>query len=357
MSEEDKVRELGRRKFLATGLNAGLGAAMLGAGARQAPAKEISLLDGIPAREFGKTGHRLPVLAFGGSTMVEKWADAHGVPKLPFDKRVEMVRHGYEKGIRYFDTSRNYGRSEAIMGEALKDVRDNVYLASKVGVAGDDTGILTRDRVRSSLETTLKELQTDHLDCVQIHGPAFQYFGYDRAMEIYEELDKMRSEKLFRYIGVTSHTVFEIMFKLIDTGLFDQALMAYGYFPKGMDMLLSHANMEWRQMCLSRARELGMPVLAMKTLAGSLFGHNAKALVPDFDEARLRGLRQAALRWVLSDDRITTLLVGVSMPSDIDANVETMKGNLSPTDQDRRVLAEFTAKAFRSKHVKAMKIT
>jgi aryl-alcohol dehydrogenase-like predicted oxidoreductase len=357
MTEANKLKEMHRRTFLKTGL----GAAALGAGAfqtvAQEPAKKITLRDTIPAREFGKAGHRLPVLAIGGAAIVERWAPGYGVTLPPFDQRVAMVRCGYEMGIRYFDTSRNYRESESIMGEALKDVRGNLYLASKVGVPGSDDGILERGQVRASLEKSLEELQTDYLDCVQVHGPVFEYVGYDRAMEIYEELAKLREEKLFRFIGITSHTAFETMYKLIDTGLFDQALIAYGYFPKGMNTMLSHANMEWRQMCLSRASELGMGVLAMKTLGSFVFGHRAKALAPGFEEAKLKKLRQAALRWVLRDNRISTLLVGISLPGDIDENIETLRGNWTFTGDDRKLLAEFSAQAFRNKIIQEMKIT
>ena len=71
--------------------------------------------------------------------------------QLPFRDRVAMARHAYESGIRYFDTSPNYGESEAILGDALRDVRGDIYLATKVGVPRSDDAILTRDGVRASV--------------------------------------------------------------------------------------------------------------------------------------------------------------------------------------------------------------
>ena len=102
-------------------MTAGIGAATfqvgeLAAGAEN-PAKEPDATEpshAIPQRDFGKTGRRLPILAFGGSAMVEKWKATYG-PQLPFEGRVAMVRHAFETGIRYFDTSPNYGESEAIL--------------------------------------------------------------------------------------------------------------------------------------------------------------------------------------------------------------------------------------------------
>jgi aryl-alcohol dehydrogenase-like predicted oxidoreductase len=338
---------LSRRGFLA-------GAAVTAAAPR---AKQITLRDTIPAMPFGKTGHLLPILACGGSSMVERWAAVGGVPMPSFDKRVAMIRHAYEMGLRYFDTSRNYSESESIMGEALKDVRSNLYLSSKAGIRADDKGFLTRGEVRASVEQSLEKLKTDYLDCIQVHGPLYEYMGYDRAMEVYEELVKLREEKIVRFIGVTGHNAFKLMHQLIDTKLFDQVLMAYGYFPKGMDTILSNNQLQWRELCLARARELGMGVLAMKTMGSFLFSRNAVNIVPDFGEDRLRAMRQAALRWVLRDKQPIMLLVGVTLPEDIDENIRTLAGDLSFTLDDRKLLADFSLRAMATKRVQAMKTT
>ncbi len=231
---------LSRRELLASA------AAASAAVATAPPAKQITLRDTLPAMSFGKTGHRLPILGCGGSAMVEKWALGTGVPMPSFEKRVAMIRHAYESGIRYFDSSRNYGESESILGEALKDVRSNIYLSSKAGVRADDKGFVKKEEVRASVEQSLQMLKTDYLDCIQLHGPLYEYEGYDRGMGVYEELAKLKEEKLVRFIGVTGHTAFSVMYRLIDTKLFDQVLMAYGYFPKAMNTMLSNANLQWR---------------------------------------------------------------------------------------------------------------
>lgn len=319
--------------------------------------KQIRLRGTIPAREFGKTGHKLPVLAMGGSALVVKWQDTYGVKLETAEKRAEMVRHAYDMGVRYFDTSRNYGESETVMGRGLKGVRENVFLATKVGVDWKKEAIIEPTQVRESLETSLKELQTDYVDCIQIHGPAFEYFGEKRAMEIYEELDRMRSEKMFRHIGLTGHTAFEPMYRLIDRKLFDQVFLAYGYFPKGMDTMLSQANLHWRELCITRARELGMGVLAMKVLGSFAFGHNAKNIVPDFGEERLRHLRAAAIRWALREDKPIFLVLGTSLPGDIDQNVATLGRDWKFTPEDRKVLADFTVRALGTKTIQGLKLT
>lgn len=317
--------------------------------------KQITLRDTIATQPFGKTGHRLPILGCGGSAMVGVWSKGYGLEAPPFDKRVAMIRHAYDSGVRYFDTARNYRESESIVGEALKDVRENIFLASKCGCQTNDQGLLTRQQVRASVELTLTTLKTDYLDVIQIHGPVYEYLGTPRAMEIYEELDKLRAEKMVRFIGLTGHTAFERMYTLIDTKLFDQVLMAYGHFPKGMNTMLSESNLAWREKCLARARELGMGILAMKVLGSFVAGHNAKNIVPDFGEERLRAMRQAALRWAIREKQPPMLLVGVSLASDIDENIRTLSADRTFTDADQKLLDQYAAQARQSKWVQAMK--
>ncbi len=352
------MQNLTRRQLLALAA----GSASLAAEAPQerpgAPkSKEITLRDTLPVQMFGKTGHRLPLLCCGGSAMVQKWAAGYGVQLPAFANRVVMIRHAYELGVRYFDTARNYGESESIVGEALKDVRGNIYLATKVGVRADDQGIIEAPQVRASVEESLRMLKTDYVDCIQIHGPTYEYMGYGRAMQIYEELVKLREERLFRFIGVTGHTAFETMHRLVDTRLFDQVFLAYGYFPKGMDTMLSHANLQWRELVLSRARELGMGILAMKVLGSFVLGHNAGKIVPEFDAKKLRAVRQAALRWALRDKQPPLLVVGVSLPGDIEENIETLRGDRTFTAEDQKLLAEFSTKALQSSVIQGLKTT
>lgn len=350
-------RGLRRRELLQAGLLTGLGTAALGGAALAAsPVEAAEHDDGLPRVDFGKTGLKLPILSCGGSSFVKKWEEGSG-PVGSLEARVQMVRHAYDAGLRYFDTSRNYGESERIYGEALQDVRGEIVLASKVGIRADDGGFIEPKHVRANVETSLETLKTDHLDSLQIHGPTFEYQGYDHGMRLYEEVAKLREEGLTRFVGLTGHNAFETMHRLVDTRLFDQLLIAYGYFPKGMDTILSHASLQWRERCLNRARELGMGVLAMKVMGSFVFGYHAENLVPEFGEAKLRALRQAALRWALADDRISTLLVGITQPSDVDENVRTLAGALAITAADQALLAEFSARALQTDAVKKMKVT
>jgi predicted aldo/keto reductase-like oxidoreductase len=285
----------------------------------------------------------------GGSAMVGFWSSAYGVKTLGTDERVAMVRHAYDQGIRYFDTARVYGESEGIIGRGLKGVRDKVYLATKVAV-------FDPSQVRKSLETSLKQLDVDHVDAAQIHSPAIERVGFEGAMKMHAELVKLRDEKMLRFIGLTTHVAFETVHKMISTGGFDQVLLAYGYFNKGMDTLLSNRNLQWRELCLAKAHDQGMAIVAMKVMGANIFGHNAKNLVPDFDAQQLARLPAAAIRWVLRDERVSVLNIGVSYPQDVDRNLAVLKGDLKLTNQDHTLLATFAERAYEADVIKKMNI-
>ncbi len=342
---------LKRREFLTSGIVAA-GSAALGARSARAeePAKAASQTKAaIPTRKFGKTGVVLPILGMGGSAMVQRFIADYGLKLIGEEERVAMVRHAYDSGIRYFDTARVYGESESIMGRGLKGVRDQVFIATKV--AEMDPG-----RVRQSLETSLKQLGVERVELVQIHSPAIERVGFAGGMKLHAELLKLRDEKMLRYIGVTTHVAFETVYQMIATGGFDQVLLAYGYFRKGMDTLLSHRNLEFRELCLAKAAELNMAIVAMKVMGASIFGHNAKNLVPKHEPEALAKLPAAAIRWVLQDERISMLNIGVSLPGDIDSNVATLKGSLMFTAEDRRVLADFAGRAYEAERIKKLRM-
>jgi predicted aldo/keto reductase-like oxidoreductase len=346
-----------RRNFLkssavaAAGTTLAAGSTLLGGAAIASAAEEPQLSpQGLPLRPFGKTGHTLPVLGLGGSAFVQLFNASYGVPLLSEDERVEIVRRGYDAGIRYFDTARVYGESERIMGRGLKGVRENCYVATKVHVPDPK-------RVRESVERSLQELDMDHVDCVQIHSPAIEAIGFDGAMKMHAELLKLRDEKLLRFIGLTTHIAFETVHKMIETGGFDQVLLAYGYIRRGMNTILSNGNVEFRNMCLAAAHERGMAIVAMKVMGANMLNHNSGKMVADFPAARRAKLPAAAIRWVLQDERVSMLNIGVSVPSDVDQNIATLRGETRYTPADARLLADFSAKLYDAEPVKAMPVS
>jgi predicted aldo/keto reductase-like oxidoreductase len=259
----------------------------------------------------------------------------------PFAARVELARAAYERGIRYFDTATEYIESEKVLGEALKDVRSEVFLNTKLDV-------VKPEYVRRTVERSMTEFQVDMIDCVQIHGtPGIEAMTIEGALAIRDELHKLRDEGLIRFVGLTGHHYFDKMYKLISAGGFDTVMLANGYFKKGMWRLLSNEMVELRELCLAKAHELGMGILAMKVMGGSVLApRRAARMAPDLDQGALATMPAAAIRWVLQDQRVHLLCIGQGTPQEIDANIATLSGDTSFTEADRALLAAFSAKAY-----------
>jgi predicted aldo/keto reductase-like oxidoreductase len=333
-----------RRNFLKTGVAAAIATkATTTAGA--AAAESGSGTKALATRRYGKAGPELPVLAYGGAALPKEWGNP-----LSTEDRVKLVRYAYDRGIRYFDTAGNYMESQAIIGEALKDVRRNAYLVTKVETTDPA-------QVRGAVEQSLAEMQTDYLDAILIHGtPGIEQMTVGRAMEIHAELVKLRDEGITKSIGLSAHSYFDKVLALISTDGFDHCMLSYGYIPRGYNQIFSARMLELRNACLAKAHGLGMGISAMKVIGAGLLGGWSSYVVPGFDKDRLQQLPGAAMRYVLNDDRVDLLVIGMRLKSDIDANIETLAGPTTFTSADRSALSEYCEKAYKSDAIKKLKI-
>ena len=105
---------------------------------------------------LGKTGITTNKNAFG----------ALPIQRISKEDAVRLLRKAYDNGITFFDTARWYTDSESKVGEAFSGIRDQVFIATK-------TGAKNAADFRKDLETSLTELQTDHIDLYQFHNPPF----------------------------------------------------------------------------------------------------------------------------------------------------------------------------------------
>jgi len=299
----------------------------------------------IPVRTLGKTGLKLPILGYGGAALPKAWRSP-----LSYEERVKLVRHAFDRGILYFDTAGNYKESRSILGEALKDRRHEVCLVTKVETT-------KAEEVRKAAEKSLKELQTDYLDILLIHGtPGLEQMSVGQAMKIHAELVKLRDEKITRFIGFSAHGYFDKALALINSGGFDMCMLSYGYMPRGSSSIWSPRMITLRDACLAKAHELGMGIVAMKVLGGGWLGRWSGYLVPGFDRERLAQLPGAAIRYVLQDERVHLLAVGMKVKEEIDANIKIISSGGDCTPADRALLSEFSAKLYEADTIKKMRV-
>jgi predicted aldo/keto reductase-like oxidoreductase len=341
------IQTLGRREFLKQAAHVAATVALCGRVTHAAPqaATPAPAVNAIPARILGKTGLKLPMLGYGGAALPKSWRNP-----LSHEERVALVRYAYDRGLRYFDTAGNYMESQAILGEALQDRRRDVCLVTKVETTKPE-------QVRLAVEKSLKELRTDYLDILLIHGtPGLEQMSVAQAMEIHAELAKMRGEKLARFLGFSAHGYFDKALALINSGGFEMCMLSYGYVPRGHNSVWTPRMTKLRDDCLAEAHEMGMGIVAMKVLGGGWLGRWSGYLVPGFDKQRLAQLPGAAIRHVLQDPRVHILTIGMHLQNQIDANLKILSGDATFTSEDRALLAEFSAKLTETDTFKKMRV-
>jgi len=177
-------------------------------------------------------------------------------------QRVEMaeasriLRRAYEAGITFYDTARAYSDSEEKIGAALADVRDHIVIATK-------SGATTRKGVLADLETSLRNLRTDHVDLLQLHNPGTLPDPNDPESSFAGMLEA-RDKGMIRFLGITNHRR-ERAEEAIASGLYDTL-----QFP--LCMISSPEDLALIEAC----RKADMGLIAMKALSGGLIT-NARA--------------------------------------------------------------------------------
>ena len=139
--------------------------------------------------KLGKTDINVSVMAlgcwpFGG---VETWGNQNDADSI------ETVHAALDSGITFFDTAAGYGRSEEVLGRALKGRRDEAVIATKLGGFQ-----LVGDNVVGACEQSLQKLQTDWIDLYQIHWPNWKV-PIDETMDA---LERLKEQGKVRAIGV-----------------------------------------------------------------------------------------------------------------------------------------------------------
>lgn len=234
-----------RRRFIR---NSTAVIALAGAGVRVGGAEESGKPQ-IPRRTLGKTGEKVSVLILGGVAAMKDPPTASFHP-------AQLAEAALNAGINYFDTAAAYGdgQSERNYGEVLATRRKEVFLATK-------TGDRSCDGAMRGVEASLKRLQTDRVDLLQIHGVAAKedFARWDKPDGVMKALHRLREQKVTRFIGVTGHEDAEAMRRAIELFDFDTVLTTFNPTAR---------RLPFQRLVLPLAREKGMGILAMKVMGG-----------------------------------------------------------------------------------------
>ncbi len=314
-------------------------------------------------RMLGRTGLRVSVLGFGcgdvGGMMVR------GAPL----ERERAVARAIELGINYFDTAPSYGNglSEQHLGQALKALKPTVYVGTKFRLAADDLTNIP-SAIGRSLDASLARLGLERVDLLQLHNAVApersgRTLGVADVLEqAIPALDKLRQRGKIGFFGITSFGDTGALHQVVDSGAIDTAQVFLNLLDPsaGFELPPGFPGQDFGRL-LSRARAQRVGVIVVRVLAGgALSGTPARhpiaapavepiATGPDYgtDVARARAfgalveeghagsLVEAALRFPLGIDGVSTVLLGYSTQEQLEyAAASIAKGPLSPAALD-----------------------
>lgn len=153
-------------------------------------------------RPFGKTGLTVSEIGLGAWQLANPdW----GLGDRDSNEAVRIVQKSLEAGCTFFDTAPGYGggRSEQLLGQALKGARQGVVLCTKFGHSPEGRTDFGPAALRPSLEGSLKRLQTDYVDILLLHNPSRELMDGNRAPQLYAELEKLKGEGKLRAYGIS----------------------------------------------------------------------------------------------------------------------------------------------------------
>jgi aryl-alcohol dehydrogenase-like predicted oxidoreductase len=315
-------------------------------------------------RTLGRTGLEVSLLGFGcgavGGLMVKGTAA----------DQERAVARALEHGINYFDTAAMYGNgeSERNLGRVIKSLRPHIYVGTKVRLPPTERGQIAA-AVAASLEASLKRLQLERVDLFQFHNAIVNTtsggdFAADTVLdEVVPAFEWLRQQGKIGFFGITATGETTALHRVVDARAFDTAQVSYnllnpspgaavpaGYPAQDFGNLLAHTK-------AANMGVINIRVLAGGALSGSEDRHPLGSPPPepigsgasyktDVDRARrlealvrdghAGDLIEAALRFVIVNDAVSTVLVGYSTIEQLEAAASAInQGPLSRAALER----------------------
>ena len=268
-------------------------------------------------RALGGTGLSVSVLSLGGLFV--------SVAGGPFDRAREAVHHAQARGVNYIDTAPMYLDSEDVLGRILADSTEPVILSTKLGSRPQPFNPRDPAALLESFETSCKLLGRDQID--DARGP------------VMDVIDRLKGEGRIRFAGLGGTTAYD-MARLIRTGRFDVVLTAF------------NTSLLWREAwheVIPAAAEQGMGIVAGSPLQQGALARvwreevetatwlskprreQFRKLYALVDEVGIP-LPELSLRFLLSEPRISTILMGARSVAEVDDNVDAMAKGPLPAD-------------------------
>lgn len=302
-------------------------------------------------RTLGSTGIRVSEIGFGAWAIggaMDVAGFPVGWPNTSDEESLAAIRRARDLGVNFFDTADIYGhgRSESLLGLVLSRKRNDAVIATKVGnvktSAGEHLKDFSKQHIFYAIDGSLKRLRTDYVDLYQVHNPTIAEM---RREEIQEAMEMLQSLGKIRYWG-TSVTLPQDGVEIIRN--------RWGYTLQVLYNILNQAPAEE---LLPLAKEHGFGIIARVPLASGLLTgkfrpdttfpandvrqnfltpRRLEEAIQKVDEVRgligggARTLGEAALRFILANDAVSTVIPGARNVHQVESNVGASGQKLSP---------------------------
>ena len=280
----------------------------------------------METRRLGKTDMEVSVLGFGGAEI-----GLEG-PGASLKTVTRLLNSALDEGLNLIDTGECYGASEELIGRAVSGRRRDYFLFTKCGHPGGMPREDWRpDSLLGSIQRSLRRLQTDCLDLIQLHT-----CSEDELLKgsVIETLQRARERGYCRYIGYSG----------------DSRAARYAVQCQAFDCLqisISIADQEALDLALPLAHEQRLGVIAKRPLANAAWRTGRKpansyhhtywdrlqVLDYPFIEDELETSISTALRFTLSAPGVHTAIVGTLMPGRWRQNAALLEAGPLPSRQ------------------------
>jgi aryl-alcohol dehydrogenase-like predicted oxidoreductase len=299
-------------------------------------------------RDLGRTGMKVSEIGFGGWAIGSSWG------AVDDETSMKALHRAVDLGVNFFDTADVYGdgRSEQLMARLRRERREPLYIATKAGrkLSPHVAEAYTPQAITRFIEDSLRNLQTDSLDLLQLHCPPTEVYY---RPELFEALDGLVRQGKLKNYGVSVEKV-------------EEALKAIEYpGVKTVQIIFNMVRHRPAELLFPQAIRRGAGIIVRVPLASGLLtgkmGRDTRFDESDhrnfnregqaFDRGEtfsgvdyesglqaveeLRGilppgmsLARFALRWILMFDAVSTVIPGAKTPAQVEENVAA--GELSP---------------------------
>jgi aryl-alcohol dehydrogenase-like predicted oxidoreductase len=268
-------------------------------------------------RKLGRTGLDVSPIAIGGAAFTYVHKSQGWDPLTEEGRKIvyQTINTALDLGINYLDTAPAYGNgySETLFGEVMKTRRKDCVLASKVWYELDHKGVI------DSVHESLKRLQTDHIDIMQIHGRMYKPNEVEHILKggPLDALLELREAGKIGHIGITTEEPWTVI-PFLEHQDIEVYQIAYNFIYQAA-----------ARHFLIEAAKVNAGVVSMRTMTSGILQREAGFLAPQWST---KDLYEVALKFVLSDSRVHAGIVGARWPHEVEDNLRIVEGWKPPTD-------------------------